>query len=68
MDKKNLLPHESNDPPEWAARAAEEIEGELGKRVRENTGLEFGFFAGISVNDLAAIIMRHLPNSVIHPT
>lgn len=53
-------------PPEWAARAAEEVEAALGARVRENTGLQFGFFAGISVNDLAAIIMRHLPNAATH--
>lgn len=50
-------------PPEWAAKAAEEIDTELGEIVRKNTGIQFGFFAGISINDMAKIIARHCPHN-----
>ena len=66
--RQNGITRYPASPPEWAARAAEEIEAALGARVRENTGLQFGFFAGISVNDLAAIIVRHLPNATAQAT
>jgi hypothetical protein len=60
-----LEAHVANDSdvPEWAAKAAEEIDITLGEVVRKNTNLKFGFFAGISINDIARIITRHCPNT-----
>ena len=39
--------------------AADEIDSLLGKAVIKNTGLEAGFFAGVSVDHIADIIRKH---------
>lgn len=59
-NSNNVNPSEPDDSlPIWAVRAASEIDTNLSKLVTENTGLKFGFFAGISINDIAKIIHDH---------
>ena len=41
---------------EWQIKAARRIDYRLGKAVVENTGVQLGFFGGVSLRDIADII------------
>lgn len=43
---------------QWTLKAANEIDEVLGDAVKKNTGIETGFFCGISINDIADIIIK----------
>lgn len=46
----------------WEESAAREIDRALGDAVEKNTGVQTGFFCGVSIQDIADIILKHYNN------
>jgi len=43
---------------DWEIEAASEIDDMLGRAVRRNAGVEYGFFVGVSLADMADVIEK----------